>query len=107
MRNRLRPQGIEAPRGAYDGGGEKGVEVKVDAGGYATRVFCEKSVQVVEKKGRGAEKERKERKRVRKSMQGKDLRRGEWWRRRANMGEFTMTTATLSRHFIKPARSAE
>src|SRR6266849_1299526 len=107
MRNRLRPQGIEAPRGAYDGGGEKGGEKKVDTGRSPTRVFCEKSVKVVEKKGRGAEKERKERSRVRNAMQGKGLRRGEWWRRRANMGEFTMTTATLSRHFIKPARSAE
>ncbi len=85
----------------------EGAEAKVNAGGYATRVFCKKSVEVVEKKGRGAQKERKERSRVRNAMQGKGLRRGEWWRRRANMGEFTMTTATLSRHFIKPARSAE
>src|SRR5260370_13131400 len=84
----------------------EGAEAKVNAGGYATRVFCEKSVEVVEKKGRGAEKERKERKRVRNAMQRKELRRGEWGRRRANIGEFTTAIATLSRHFIKPAGSA-
>ena len=40
-------------------------------------------------------------------MQGKGLRRGEWLKRRANIGEFTTRIATLSRYFIKPVRSAE
>ena len=83
------------------------MEKKVDTGTYATRVFCKKSAEGVENKGRESEKERKERSRVRNAMQGKDLRRGEWWRRRANIGEITTTVATLSRYFIKPAGSEE
>jgi hypothetical protein len=52
----------------------------IGKGGFSrvpsTRVFCEKSLQVIEKKARRGEKERKERKRVRNRMEGKDLRRG-------------------------------
>src|SRR6266851_2940311 len=69
MRNRVRVQGIEAPRGAHDGGSEAwrgSAEVP-------PRVFCKKSVEVIENKGAGREKERKERSRVRKRKKVKEI----------------------------------
>ncbi len=41
--------------------------------GMPPRVFCEKSVEVVENKGRESEKERKERSRVRKRKEVKEI----------------------------------
>jgi len=58
MRNRLRSEGGETPRGAYDGGSAAwrgSVEVP------PTRVFSKKRLQVIENNGKLCGKERKER----------------------------------------------
>jgi len=76
MRNRLRPQGIEALRGAYDGVGEAwhgNVEVPPPPG------ILQKSLQVIENTGRGSRKEAQETSRVCKSMGAKEL---AGWKRR-------------------------
>src|SRR5713101_6338631 len=104
MRNGLRPQGIEAPRGAYDGESEEwrgngsnggtpipGVCVRVASKGLTERhfcasvqrtssgrgmpprVFCQKSAEVIENKGRESEKERQESLRVRKRKEIKEI----------------------------------
>jgi hypothetical protein len=70
MRNRLRLQGIEALRGAHDGGSEAW---RGSAEVPPPRVFCRKSVEVIENKGAGREKERKERSRVRKWKEVKEI----------------------------------
>ncbi len=57
LRNRLRPQRIAALRGVCDGGSEARRE---RVGIPPPRVFWEKRLQVIENKGRSAEKERKE-----------------------------------------------
>ena len=57
MRNWLRPVGIEALRGAYDGGSKAdwmGADVP------PTRVFCEKRLQVIDSKGQARKNEGKE-----------------------------------------------
>ena len=48
MRNRVRPQGIEAPRGAYDGGSEAW---RGSAEVPPPRVFCEKRLDLLDSKG--------------------------------------------------------
>ena len=70
MGNRARAQGIEAPRGACDGGSKawRGcAEIP------PPRVFWEKSAEVIENKGSRGEKERKERSRVRKRKKAKEI----------------------------------
>jgi len=57
MRNRVRAQGIEAPRGAYDGEAKLGAEVLVVP---PPRVFWEKRLQTIENRGSERGKERKE-----------------------------------------------
>ncbi len=44
------------------------------------RLFCRKSAEVVENKGRESEKERKERSRVHKRKEGKEIEEVEEWR---------------------------
>jgi|GraSoi_2013_60cm_1033757.scaffolds.fasta_scaffold00064_8 hypothetical protein len=57
MRNWLRPVGIEALRGAYDGGCKRD---RMDTDVPPTRVFCEKRLQVIDSKGRARKKEGQE-----------------------------------------------
>jgi hypothetical protein len=57
MRNRLKSEGVEAPRGAYDDGGEAW---RGSVGVPPPRVFWEKRLQAIENKGRRAKKEGKE-----------------------------------------------
>ncbi len=47
-------------------------------GGMPPRVFCKKSAEVIENKGSECEKERKERKRVRKRLKTKGHLGGQW-----------------------------
>ena len=54
------------------------LEPRGPEGGMPPRVFCNKSVEVVETKGRESEKKRQERKRVRNSMKRRGL--GLEWR---------------------------
>src|SRR5713226_3940054 len=74
MRNRLRSQEIEAPRGAYDGGSKAR---RGSVGIPPPRVFLKKSVQSIENKGREVEKQRQESSRVRKGLEGKEISRKE------------------------------
>ena len=56
---------------------KRGCKLLILKGSFAEvpprRVFCRKSAEVVENKGRGPEKERKERSRVRKRHEGKEI----------------------------------
>ncbi len=70
MGNRVRAQGIEAPRGACDGG-SKAWRGRVEI--PPPPVFWEKSAEVIENKGSRGEKERKERSRVRKRKKAKEI----------------------------------
>ncbi len=70
MRNRVRAQGIEAPRGA-DGGGSEAW--RGSWGTHTPPVFLQKSAEVIENKGRESKKERKEKSRVRKRKEVKEI----------------------------------
>jgi len=64
----VRPQGIEAPRGAYDGGIETW-----GAGVPPPRVFWEKRLQAIENKGRALKKETEEAARIWKQKGWREL----------------------------------
>ena len=104
MRNRVKAQGIEAPRGAYDGGSE-GLARKCR--GTHPRVFCKKRLQTIENKGRCSQKEGQEDTRGCKSMGGKELAGLRGRRRvicRANTIEVIILVYRLSSDFLSTCK---